>query len=202
MKKSLTALTFAAVLTAGISGAAMAQTTDDPNVPGHPRINEIDQRLENQQDRIDAGVKDGQINAKQEARDDAIDSKVSQQLSADEAKNGGHITKAEDVQLNKELNLDSKDIYDQRHEDVPGHPRISEIDQRLENQQDRIDAGVKDGQINAKQEARDDAIDSKVSQQLSADEAKDDGHITKGEQEQMNRELNVDSRQIYRQRHK
>jgi hypothetical protein len=98
------------------SGAAMAQTTTpDPTIPGHPRVNEVDQRLENQQDRIDNGVKDGQLNAKQATHDEAVDSKVSQQLSADQAKHNGHITKAEQHKMNKELNKNSKRIHKQRH---------------------------------------------------------------------------------------
>jgi hypothetical protein len=106
-------LIMVSALSLTLAAPAMAQVLDP--VPGHPRINEIDNRLENQQDRIDAGVKDGQINAKQEARDDAIDSKVSQKLSADEAAHDGHITKAEQQQLNHALNVDSHHIYHQRH---------------------------------------------------------------------------------------
>lgn len=114
MKKPVTTLALAAVLSIGVSGAALAQTTDTTTIPGHPAVSEVDQRLQNQQNRIDAGVADGQINAKQEARDDARDDKVSQQLSADEAKNGGHITAAEDTHLNNELNRNSADIHRQR----------------------------------------------------------------------------------------
>ena len=111
MKKSvLGIILMTAVLVSGVSGAAMAQT-----VPGHPRINEVDQRLENQQDRVDAGVNKGQINAKQEARDNARDSRVAQRLSADEAKNGGKITKGEQRRLNRALNRNSRHIYHQRH---------------------------------------------------------------------------------------
>lgn len=111
MKKSvLGIIMMTAVLVSGVSGAAMAQT-----VPGHPRVNEVDQRLENQQDRIDAGVNKGQINAKQEARDNARDTRVAQKLSADEAKNGGKITKGEQRRLNRELNRNSRHIYHQRH---------------------------------------------------------------------------------------
>jgi len=111
MKKSLLAtIMMTAVLVLGLSGAAKAQ-----DVPGHPRINEVDQRLENQQRRIDAGVNSGQINAKQEARDNALDSKVAQQLSNDEAKNGGRITKREQRHMNRELNRNSARIYRQRH---------------------------------------------------------------------------------------
>jgi len=112
MKKSLLGtILMTAVLVVGVSGAAMAEQY----VPGHPRVNEINQRLENQQDRIDTGVKNGQINARQEARDDALDSKVARQLSADEAKHGGHINKCEQRQLNRELNRNSARIYRQRH---------------------------------------------------------------------------------------
>jgi hypothetical protein len=115
MKKSLLAsLALAALLASGAAMAQTATTPSDPTIPGHPRVNEVDQRLENQQQRIDAGVADGQINAKQEARDQAKDAKVSQQLSADQAKNGGHITKAEQKQMNKELNHNSKRIHKQR----------------------------------------------------------------------------------------
>lgn len=119
MTKSLLAsLALALILT---SGAAMAQTSTmppatDPTVPGHPRVNEIDQRLENQQKRIDNGVKDGQLSAKQVAHDEAVDSKVAGQLSTDEAKHNGHITKAEQARMNKELNHNSKRIHHQREE--------------------------------------------------------------------------------------
>lgn len=114
MNKSLLAsLALAFALT---TGTAMAQSSaTDPVVPGHPRVNEIDQRLENQQQRIDSGVANGKINAKQEARDQATDSKVAQQLSADEAKHNGHITKAEQRRMNKELNHNSKRIHKQKN---------------------------------------------------------------------------------------
>ena len=89
---------------------AMAQ-----DVPGHPRINEVDQRLIDQQRRENAGVAQGQIGAHGEARDASLDARVSRQLSRDEAAHGGHITKREDRQLNRELNRNSRRIYRQRH---------------------------------------------------------------------------------------
>lgn len=112
MTKSLFAsLALAAVL---MSGSAMAQTATDPTVPGHPRVNEVDQRLENQQSRINNGVKDGQLNAKEVTRDENVDNRVSRQLANDEAKHKGHITKAEQNQMNKELNNNSRRIHHQR----------------------------------------------------------------------------------------
>jgi hypothetical protein len=96
------------------SGAAMAQATPDATVPGHPRVNEVNQRLDNQQNRTQNGVKDGQINAKQEARDEKQDSNIAQRESADEAKHNGHLTKQEQNNLNKSENHDSRRIRRQR----------------------------------------------------------------------------------------
>ena len=93
----------------GIAGSAMAQD------PGHPRINEVEQRIQNQQDRVDKGVSDGQINAKQAAHDDAKLGREQASLNQDAAKNGGHITKAEQRNLNRRLNKGSRQIHRQRH---------------------------------------------------------------------------------------
>ena len=111
MKKLLASAALIALIA---SGAAQAQTSAPVTDPGHPRVNEVDQRLQNQQNRVDNGVKDGQINAKQEMRDDKTDAHVSQELSKDEAKNGGHITKAEQVRMNRQLNRNSHRIHRQR----------------------------------------------------------------------------------------
>jgi len=106
---ALIAFSMAAAFT---SAAAMAQTSTD--VPGHPRVNEVNQRLDNQQNRIQNGVADGQINAKQAARDEKQDANIAQRESRDEAEHGGHLTKQEDKNLNKSLNHDSKRIHKQR----------------------------------------------------------------------------------------
>ena len=88
---------------------AMAQ-----DVPGHPRENEINSRLENQQDRISAGSAQGQLNARQAARDSAVDNRVAREESRDEALHNGHITKAEQAKMNRQLNRDSARIHDER----------------------------------------------------------------------------------------
>ena len=96
------------------SGAAMAQAAPQTDVPGHPRVNEVNQRLDNQQNRIQAGVADGQINAKQAARDEKHDANIAQHESADEAKHDGHLTKQEQKNLNKSENHNSRRIHRQR----------------------------------------------------------------------------------------
>ena len=96
------------------SAGAMAQAANPQDIPGHPRVSEVNQRLENQQDRIQKGVADGQLNAKQAARDEKQDSNIAARESRDEAEHGGHLTKQEDKNLNKSLNHDSKRIHKQR----------------------------------------------------------------------------------------
>jgi len=111
MKKPLVVLALTSVVM-GSAPLVIAQTTSPD--PGHPRINEVEKRIQNQQDRVDKGVSDGQINTKQAARDDAKIGREQASLNQDEAKNGGHITKAEQRNLNKRLNKGSRAIHGQR----------------------------------------------------------------------------------------
>jgi hypothetical protein len=107
----LAGLTVSAI---AVSSAALAQQPAPTDIPGHPRVNEVNQRLDNQQDRIQQGVADGQLNAKQATRDEAHDANVAQRESRDEAEHGGHLTKAEQNHLNKSLNKNSRRIHKQR----------------------------------------------------------------------------------------
>ena len=110
MARYITLLALGSALVFGGLPAAFAQ-----DVPGHPHVNEVDQRLINQQRRIDGGVNAGQIGARAEARDAGVDNRVARQLSRDEARHNGHITGVEYRQLNRELNGNSARIYAQRH---------------------------------------------------------------------------------------
>jgi hypothetical protein len=116
MKKLMTSrfslIAFGMVAALG-SATAMAQTSTT-DIPGHPRVNEVNQRLDNQQNRTQAGVADGQLNAKQAARDEKQDANIAQRESRDEAEHGGHLTKQEQKNLNKSLNHDSTRIHKQR----------------------------------------------------------------------------------------
>jgi hypothetical protein len=116
MKKMMTSrfslIAFAA-FAAFASAGAMAQTSTT-DVPGHPRVNEVNQRLDNQQNRVQNGVADGQVNAKQAARDEKQDANIAQRESRDEAEHGGHLTAQEQKNLNKSLNHDSNRIHKQR----------------------------------------------------------------------------------------
>jgi hypothetical protein len=113
MKKSTMYLTAAALMCAAlVSTQSMAQTAP---VPDHPRENEVNQRLDNQQARINQGLANGTMTGKQAARDERHDENIAQREAVDESKHNGHITKAEQSRLNNSENKNSKRIYRQKH---------------------------------------------------------------------------------------
>jgi hypothetical protein len=84
---------------------------------------------------------------------------------------------------------------------VPDHPRENEVNQRLDNQQGRIQQGLSNGTMTAAQAARDEHRDENIAQREAVDESKHNGHLTKGEQRRLNVAENRNSRAIYRQKH-
>ena len=112
-RSSMLACVFAGAL---VSGTVMAQSaTPDQTLPGHGRVNEVNKRLDNQQNRVQNGVTKGQINATQAARDETHTTNIAQRESVDEAKHNGHLTKPEQHRLNRAENRNSRHIRRQRH---------------------------------------------------------------------------------------
>lgn len=102
-------------LLAGIAFASASAMASDTTVPGHPRVNEVNQRIDNQQARTAKGLANGTITGKQAANDERRDANIAQRASADEAKHNGHLTKAETRRLNRAENRNSRAIHRQRH---------------------------------------------------------------------------------------
>ena len=78
--------------------------------PGHPRVNQINQREENQQDRIANGIKNGKLTPGQTARLERGEQRLQNNEKRDMAADGGHLTKQDQRQLNREANHMSKRI--------------------------------------------------------------------------------------------
>ena len=78
------------------------------------------------------------------------------------------------------------------------HPSVN---QRLENQQDRIQAGKQDDQLTKGEATRLKADDAAIHAEEKVDRKANDGKLTTGEKKQLNRQLNRNSRRIYRARH-
>ncbi len=99
-------------------GTAAAQTSNSNNSgagagvadPGHPRVNQVNRREENQQDRIANGVKNGKLTPGQTARLERGEQLLQNNEKKDMAADGGHLTKQDQRQLNHEANHMSKRI--------------------------------------------------------------------------------------------
>ncbi len=103
------------------TGAALAQTTTSGagpgvNDPGHPRVNEVNTREQNQQNRIANGEKNGTLTPWQASRLEGREQHIQNQEKADMAAHNGHLTKSEQRQLNREQNRTSRQIYKDKHQ--------------------------------------------------------------------------------------
>jgi hypothetical protein len=101
------------VLGLGLTLSLAAQTTTAaPPSPDPPSVN---QRLENQKDRIHAGIKDDQLTRSEATKLKAEDAAIRAQERVDRRANGGHLTRHERRQLNRQLNRNSRRIARARH---------------------------------------------------------------------------------------
>jgi Skp family chaperone for outer membrane proteins len=82
----------------------------------HPRRAEVNARERNQEKRIHEGVKDGTMTKEEakEARGNLRD--IKKEERAEVKANGGHLTKAEQKDLNQQLNKNSREIHEEKHD--------------------------------------------------------------------------------------
>jgi len=92
---------------AGMAGTAMADTTWQKN---HPRREQVNNRLANQNKRIHQDVKDGTLSKSQAAALHHSDHQIRQEERDMASQNGGHITKSEQKVLNQQENAVSNSI--------------------------------------------------------------------------------------------
>jgi len=76
------------------------------------------------------------------------------------------------------------------------HPRRTEVNKRLSNQNKRIDQERRDGQINKAQAQKLHAEDHAIRQEERTMASTNGGHITKAEQKALNQQENQVSKQI------
>ena len=105
-----------------VAGSASAQTSTTtsgagPGVvdPGHPRVNEVNKREQNQQRRIGNGIKSGKLNSQQASNLEKRETSVQNREQRDMAKHNGHLTKAEQKGINRQQNRISESIYKDKH---------------------------------------------------------------------------------------
>jgi hypothetical protein len=111
LKSVRTALTVAAA-TFALSGVVANAMADDDTKwqKDHPRREQVNNRLANQNKRIDRERKEGEITKAQAQQLHSEDHAIRQEERAMASTNGGHVTKTEQRALNQQENQVSRQI--------------------------------------------------------------------------------------------
>lgn len=182
-----------AILSAGLAGAAMADTAWEKH---HPRRDEVNDRLVNQDKRIHQELKGGDITKSQATALHKDDQQIRQEERGMATLDNGHITKVDQKALNQQENVVSKQLgkaggtWDQQH------PRRDEVNDRLETQDRRIHTEVKEGDLTKTQATALHKDDQSIRQEERDMATLDNGHITKVDQQALNQQENVVSKDI------
>ena len=166
-----------------------------------PKEGSVNDRREDQQQRIANGVQSGQLTAGETKRLEEREARINHEIKTDRQANGGKLTPQERRQVNRQQNRLSRSIYADKHNAARAHYGNNEVGQRRENQQDRIAQGIRSGQITPREAARTENRERNINRSIAADRAANGGRLTAQERRNINQRQNRVSRQIYRQKH-
>ena len=162
------------------------------------------QRDADQQQRIDQGLKSGQLNTREAGRLEHQEQAIDRQ-EAHAEKSGGQLTAQEQARINREQNAVSRNIYSDKHNARTGNPnsassqRLQNDVQRDANQQQRIANGQKSGQLTSHEAGRLEGGQARVNRNEA--NAAANGHVGAREQGHIQDRDNNQSRRIYDKKH-
>jgi hypothetical protein len=110
MFKSMRSILTVAAATIALGGLATSAFADTQWEKNHPRREQVNNRLANQNRRINKEVKEGEISKAQAAKLHREDRSIRREERTMASTNHGHITKAEQKALNQQENQVSKQI--------------------------------------------------------------------------------------------
>jgi hypothetical protein len=105
--KRIVAVALAGVFAIGMAGSALAESQWEKD---HPRRDQVNDRLQNQNKRIHQEVKEGEISKAQAGQLHKDDRQIRREERLMASQNGGHITKQEQKTLNQQENHVSQQI--------------------------------------------------------------------------------------------
>jgi hypothetical protein len=185
----------------GAQGSSSQSGSSATPAPAEKPKPTVAQRKENQQDRIANGVKSGQLTAGETANLEKKEAGINKETAADRAANGGKLTASEKKQINRQQNQMSKQIYADKHNANTAHYGNNKVGQRRENQQDRVAQGIKSGQLTAGETAKLENQQKGINKQVAADRKANGGKLNASQKQQINKEQNAASKNIYRKKH-
>lgn len=161
------------------------------------------QRDTNQQNRVEQGLKSGQLTTKEAGQLERDEQRIDR-TQAQDMKNGP-LTVQEKAQIQHEQNQASRQIYQDKHNAATGNPdsksseRMQAEVQRNANQQARINQGVRSGQLTNREAGALERGQAHVDR--SEANAARNGRVSAREQARTQGKENRQSGRIYRKKH-
>jgi len=162
----------------------------------------VNQRKDNQQDRIANGIQSGQLTAGETKNLEGQESNLNREIHDDRQANGGKLTQTEKQQVNQQQNNLSNQIHQDKNNANTAHYGNNEVGARRQLQQDRIAQGVRNGSLKPGQTSRLENREQGINQKVAADRAANGGKLTGQEKQQINKAQNKASQKIYAAKHK
>jgi hypothetical protein len=173
---------------------AFSQTSNPASV--------VNERKENQQDRIANGVQSGQLTAGETKNLEKKEAGLNAEENRMEKRDNGNLTAADKARLTRQQNRMSRQIYRDKHNGLVQNTNPkTEVGQRQRNQQERIAQGIKSGQLTASETAHLEGREAAVNHEIRSDRAANGGKLTAQQKAQINRQQNRTSAAIYRKKH-
>jgi hypothetical protein len=161
------------------------------------------QRDVNQQTRIENGLRNGSLSTREAAQLEKEESRVDR-LQAKSLQDG-KLSSAERTRLNAAQNKVSADIAADKHNAVTGNPdsassrRMQADVARNINQQERVEAGIRNGSLTNHEVSKLERGQAHVDRKEARAGA--DGHVGKAEQAGIQHSENRQSRRVFKQKH-
>ena len=169
--------------------------------PGTAAMDKVDGRRFNQQGRIAQGISSGQLTPAETKNLEGREARLNGEIHNDRSANGGRLTQQERQQVNRQQNGLSNSIYDDKHNAATEHYGNNEVGARRNLQQQRIANGVRSGQMTPSEAAKAEGHEQKINGQIAKDRAANGGKLTPQQRQNINRQQNGASRQIYNEKH-
>jgi len=161
------------------------------------------QRDVNQQQRIEQGLKSGELNTKEAARLEEGAARIDKMEQ--KALSDGKLSPGEKARIERAQNAESHAIYNEKHDAQKGNPnsassqRMQADVQRNINQEKRIGQGVQSGALTNREAAKLEGGQARVHRKEARAGA--DGHVGAGEQRHIQGAESRQSKRIYNKKH-
>jgi len=196
--KKLVQATF--MITLGAFSLGMLAQDAQPTADPAKKPATINQRKDNQQQRIGEGVENGSLTAGEASKLEHKEAALNREKK--KMKSDGSLSPAERAKLQRQQNGLSKQIYNQKHDaQVQNTNPKSLAGKRDQAQQKRIGEGIENGSLTPREAGRVEGRESRLNKEQHNMRAANGGTLTPAERAKVNRQQNRESKRIYRQKH-